>query len=242
MPKLRARKLILSLLLMLGGWASAQTVTIISVGDTLQKPKYAEFIYLNDSTDTSSSVPVATISANGSLKDPVMLYSNIRKQAQRYGANGFRFNNFKRIDTETGELTLDLFHCSDSLLGENFLKLSKSRAYVLGDGDMTQESTQSFKADGKKYLLKSGHYMVFPVAQEAEFRISKGGFTGMTRFYKGGAEKNAVFYSFSGFGIVGANYMASGAGQGVGVNFTTGTIHKIDESIGQLLLKIFSEQ
>ena len=59
-------KKILLLLLFVSNGFYAQTIHILEKGDTLQKPKYQQFIYLSDSTDISSAKFVAKIKSRGS--------------------------------------------------------------------------------------------------------------------------------------------------------------------------------
>jgi hypothetical protein len=228
-------------ILFLGQAAFPQSVEVLETTDTLQEPNYQEFIYLNDNTDISASKPVAIIRSQGSLKNTGHILDVIKSYAQSKGANSFRFLEFKKIDGK-GELTLQAYFTSDSILGVNFQNIAKNRIYVFGDDNLLEGKTQGYKINDEKHKIGSGHYAVFDVKIGQEVRISKGGFTGMTYYVKGEEGKTSKFYGFSGFGIVGGGAEISSYGTGVGVNFTTGKIHHVEQNLALLLLKIYEEE
>lgn len=228
-------------LLLICNVVSAQTISFIEKNDTLQKPKYMEFIYLNDKTDISTSILVATISAKGSLSDPVLLYSHIRMHGQKYGANSFKFVNFKKNADKTGELVLSLYFSTYSILGANFHNGPKNSVFIFGDENMLSDKSQSFKVNKTKYEVRAGHFKEFPVKTNEELRITKGGFTGMTIFYEGGG-RHSAFYSFSGLGVAGAQSTYSRDGQGIAIGITTGKILPVEPGLAMLLTKIYIQQ
>ena len=68
-------------LLFICHFSYSQTVEFITKNDTLQKPKYQQFIYINDATDTSGLIKVAQIKVSGSLENPKLLFLTINSEA-----------------------------------------------------------------------------------------------------------------------------------------------------------------
>lgn len=231
------RKLLVLALMVCQGMA-AQAVFFLEKNDTLQKPKYQEFIYLNDATNISESVRVGTLKSIGSLDNPVLLYNLIKTEAQKVGANSFRLVKFDKYPDQTGELTLETFYTNDSILGINFKNIEKNKAYIFGDQNMMEGKTQSCKVNGKKYEVTSGHYLVFPVMPGENLEITKGGFGGTVMTVEGKMGKPSKFYSLTGFEITGGDASANH----VGVNFSTGDVNRVEQNLALLLLKMFEEQ
>jgi hypothetical protein len=234
------KKLVL-LFLLVGPVVSAQKVTFIEKNDTLQKPKYQEFIFLNDATDLSESVKVATIQSVGDLGKPVKLYHTIRAEAQKIGANSFRFVSFKKNEDKTGELVLAVFYTPDNILNTNFQHITNS-IFIFGDDDLTSTKTQGYKVAGQKYEIGAGQFREFDLKPGEEVKVSKGGFSGMTLWVKYEPGKMSRFYSFSGIGVDGGGVGISSNGMGVGVGITTGTIHRVEQNLAMLLTKMYEEQ
>lgn len=236
------KKIFLFLLFVSNGFY-AQTIEILEKGDTLQKPKYQQFIYLCDSTDISTAKFVAKIKSHGSLKHTTNLYYFIRNEAQRLGANSYRFESFTKTDGNiNGELILSAFFCEDSLFDANFEHLPKNKIYIFGNDDMTEHKTQGYKVQGKKFEIASGQFKVFNIKENDEIDITKGGFTGMTLWYKRKEGGYSSFLTFSGFGINGGGATYSPGYNGVGVSFNTGKINHVEPNLALTLLKIYEEQ
>lgn len=234
------RKLLL-LLLLVGSAMSAQTVTVLSTYDTLQKPTYQQFIILNDGTDISESVKVATIKSVGSLKKPVDIFYSIREKAQKLGANSFRFESFTKNPDQTGELILTAYYTTGEVFDVNFQNINS--IYIFGDDDLTSSKKQSYRVDGNKYEIGAGQFKRFNLKLNQEMKISKGGITGMAVWVANETGRAYRFYSFSGIGVAnGGMAISSGGGMGVGVGITTGKIHNVEQNLAMLLTKMYEEQ
>lgn len=220
-----------------------QSIEVLQKGDTLQKPQYQQFIYLCDSTDISNAVFVAKIKARGSLKHTTNLYYFIRNEAQRLGANAYRFESFIKTDNDVnGELILSAFYCQDSIFDTNFEYIPKNKIYIFGDDDWVQIKKQGYKVKGEKYQISSGQFKVYDIGEKDEIDISKGGFTGMTLWYKRKEGGCSSFLTFSGFGINGGGASYSPGYNGVGVSFNTGKINHVEPNLALALLKMYEEQ
>jgi len=136
----------------------AQGVSVEAYYDTLQKPKYQEFHFLQEKTPRGASVKVALLKAVGSLSDPVLLFQKAREMAQPLGANSFRIESFTRYEDQSCELSLMAYFSTDSILGVNFENTPKNRIYVLGSADIENGKPQEFIANGKKRMLAPGQF------------------------------------------------------------------------------------
>ena len=221
----------------------AQTIEILQKGDTLQKPKYQQFIYLSDSTNTTTAKFVAKIKSRGSLKHTTNLYYFIKNEAHRLGANAYRFESFTKTDGDlNGELILSAYFCDDSLFDDNFQHLPKNKIIIFGNDDMTEHKTQGYKVQGKKYEIDGGQFKVFDINQNDEIQITKGGFTGTTLWYKRKEGGYSAYLTFSGFGINGGGTTYAPGYNGIGVSFNTGRINHVEDNLALALLKIYQEQ
>ena len=233
-------KKIILFLLFVSHFSYSQTVEFISKNDTLQKPKYPQFIYINDTTDSAELIKVARIKVTGSIENPRLLFLTINMEAQKLGANSFRFINFKKNEGDTAELILEVYFSSDEILEANFKNIPKNKIYIFGDDNLMRSKSQNYKIDGVKYEIGSGEFKEFSVKVGEELKINKGGFTGMTIWITGVEDKPSTFINFSGTYVTGASY--NPYNRGVGVSINTGFINKMEPNFALFLLKIFKEQ
>ncbi|WP_309613287.1 hypothetical protein [Flavobacterium sp.] len=235
------KKVIILFLLFFSYSSQAQTIEFLEKGDTLQKPKYQQFIYLCDSTDISTAKFVAKIKSRGSLKHTTNLYHFIKYEAQKLGANAYRFESFTKTDGDIyGELILTAYFCEDSLFDANFENIPKNKIFIFGNDDMNEKKTQGYKVQGQKFEIASGQFKVFEIKENDEIQITKGGFTGTTLWYKRKEGGFSSFLTFSGFGLNGASY--SPGYNGVGISFNTGKINHVEANLALVLLKMYEEQ
>ena len=221
----------------------AQTIEFLQKGDTLQKPKYQQFIYLSDSTDISTATFVAKIKSRGSLKHTTNLYYFIRNEAQKLGANAYRFESFTKTDGGVnGELVLSAFMCDDSIFDANFEYIPKNKIFIFGNDDMIENKTQGYKVQGQKFEIAGGKFKIFDIKENDEIQITKGGFTGTTLWYKRKEGGYSSFLTFSGFGVSGGGATYSPGYNGVGVSFNTGKINHVEPNLALALLRIYEEQ
>ncbi len=230
---------ILLLLLFFAAESWSQPVVVLAVNDTLQHPKYQQFIYLSPSASVDQAVFVAKIKANGSLKNISDLFDKIKIKAQAYGANAFQFVAFTAANPQEGELTLATYYAEDALLDSNFESLPKNKLYVYGNDNFLETKSQSYKVQGQKQEIASGQYQVYDLTLQKELRINKGGFTGMTLFLSKQTEGYCYFLNFGGIGLAGAAVNTYG---GVGVSITTGSISHVEPNLALLLLQLFTEK
>jgi hypothetical protein len=134
----------------------AQGASVAAYYDTLQRPKYQEFHFLQNRTPPS--VKVALIKAIGSLSDPVLLIQKAREIAQPLGANSFRIENFTRYEDQTCELSLMAYFSTDSILAANFENMPKNRIYVMGSPDIGAGKPQEFTVNDAKRILAPGEF------------------------------------------------------------------------------------
>ena len=227
---------------MYGGLLYSQEIEILEKGDTLQKPKYVQFIYLSEQTSLDSSTFVAKIKATGSLRNVSSLFLFINAEAQKKGANCFKFESFERIDSQNGELILSTYYNDgeSNFFDVNWQNLPKDKIYIFGSQNIVESKTQSYKINGEKHEIQSGKFAMYDIKPDEEMKINKGGFTGMTLWVKRKVEGYCSFLNFSGIGLNGTSYNAYSGGVGVSIN--TGTINKIEPNLALALLKMYSEQ
>lgn len=218
------------------GWS--QTLTVLETNDTLQRPKYQQFIYLSPTTAVEQAVFVAQIKASGSLRHITALYDTIKAKAQAYGANAFQFVSFTAPDPKNGELILNTYLAPDELLDTNFDALPKNKLYVYGSANFLDTNLQSYKVQGQKQAIGAGQFRVYDLTEQEELRINKGGFTGMTLFLSKQTNGYCQFLTFGGIGLAGAAVNTYG---GVGVSITTGSISHLEPNLALLLLHIYTE-
>ncbi len=237
------KNIVIILILLLSKIAYCQSIEFLAKGDTLQKPKYQQFIYLCDSSDISSAIFVAKIKSRGSLKHTTNLYYFIRNEAQRLGANGYRFESFTKTDNDSnGELILSAYFCPNTLFEANFEHIPKNKIFIFGSDDWVESKIQGYKVQGEKQEISSGNFKVFDIGENDEIKITKGGFTGMTMWYKRKEHGYSSFLTFSGFGVNGGGATYVSGYNGAGVSFNTGKINHVEANLALVLLKIYKEQ
>lgn len=234
------KNLLILTVLLLANLANSQKVEFIEKNDTIQKPKWQQFVYLFPETNKSNAILVSKVKVTGNIKNITAMFETIKSETQKIGSNAFVVENFNKIDTENGELVLSTYFCEEELLEENFLNTPKNKIYIFGNQNMINDKKQSFKVEGIKHEIDNGKFAVFEVEIGKEVKINKGGFSGMTLLIVGQENKAATFLSFSGLGLGGGNYNP-GYNQ-VGVSFNTGRINKIEQNFAMALTKIFDEQ
>lgn len=236
------KQILILLCCIYGGLAYSQEVEFLEKNDTLQKPKYQQFIYIGDNTNISSSIYVAKIKATGSLRNVSNLFLILKSEAHKIGANSFKVESFKMIDSQNGELILSIYYNDDQgdFFDFNVKNLPQNKIYIFGSQNMLETKTQSYKVNGEKHEINSGKFAVFEINPNVEVKINKGGFTGMTLWVERNEQGYCTFLNFSGIGLNGASYSPNGGGVGVSIN--TGTINNIEPNLALALLKIYSEQ
>ena len=227
------------LLFILACNVSAQQVEFLQFGDTLQKPEYQNFVYIDDKTDVSAAIFVGRLRSWGKLDDVSNLFGLIKTKAQEVGATSFRFESFRRTDETNGELILSVYFNEGDFFDVNFENLPKDKIFILGSPDLTQIKSQGFKVDGNKYEVESGKFREFDISEAKDVKINKGGFTGMTLWVARKEGGYSSFFGFSGIGLSGMSVSPTGMGGGIAIN--TGTIHKLEPNLALLLLRVYTK-
>lgn len=238
--KRKIKKILLLILLIIGNVTFSQKIEFLEKNDTLQKPKDKLFVYIFEETDLTTSKFVAKVKSTGKLNEIYSIFQKLENAVQQIGANSFKFENFKKLDDNSAELTLSTYFCDDTIFEINFKSVPKNKVFIFGNQNLAEIKKQNFKIDGEKYEIQSGQYKQFDVKIGEELKVNKGGFTGMTFWIKGVEDKAATFLSFTGLGFGGASYNPQfGSG---GINVNTGRIDRVDPNFALTLLKIFQEQ
>lgn len=227
------------LLLFASFFVFSQKIEYLEKKDSLNTSEKEFFIFLDEKTNVIDSHFLAKIKSTGKIDVVSNLYEVIKTESQRIGANSFKFVDYKIIDNENAQLTLDVYFSDNNLLQENFKNIDKNKVFIFGNDNLIKFKRENFKIDNNKYEIGSGEFMVFQSPIGKELKISKGGFTGMTLWIKGKENKLSSFLNFSGFGFAGAEYNPYSGG--VGVGFTTGRINNFDPNLGFILTKIFKK-
>lgn len=217
-----------------------QQVEILAQSHTLLKTQHQDFIYLSDSTNLDQAVFVAQIKAIGSLKNTSYLYYFIKNKAQELGANAFRLDKFNPLEHEKGELILSTYYATDELFSTNANYLPQNTLFLFGYDDLSSRNEQHYKINGEKYTIGAGEYRPYVLQEGKEYKINKGGFTGMTFWIKGKPNGDNSFLSFSGIGLNTADYALYSNGLGISIN--TGKINTVDPNLALLLLKLYREK
>jgi hypothetical protein len=213
---------------------SGQSVGFVEINDTLQKPKYQEFIYLNPNIDFSGSVRVATLKSVGSQDNPVLLYNLIKTAAQKIGANSFRLVKFDKYEDQTAELTLAVFYTNDSILGSNYKTIPKNRVYILGKDDLISTNTDNFKVDDDVFSVSAGHFLMFDLLPGEEMVVKKSSKDGVPLLLKGEGGKSSRFFSFSKPGLREDQYGETPV--------SDGRLNPVEQNLALLLIKMYEEQ
>lgn len=164
----------------------------------------------------------------------------IKDAAQRKGANSFKFESFKKIDSENGELILSAYYVEGSFFDINFENLPKNKIYIFGNQNLLENKTQSYKVKSEKYEIENGKYKVFDINESEDIKINKGGFTGMTLWISRKEGEFSNYLSFSGIGLNEVGYQPYGGGIGVSIN--TGTINRVEPNLALALLQMYTLQ
>jgi len=225
-------------LLLFLGFAYGQKVEFLVKGDSLQKPEYQVFVYVDDKTDLSNSVFVGKVKSSGKLDDVSQLFNSIKSEAIKVGATSFRFESFTRTADDFGELVLSVYFNQGDFFDVNFGNLPKDTIFIFGSPDLTANKKQSYKVDGNKHEIASGTFKRFDIPTGKEVRISKGGFTGMTLWV---GRKEGGYSSFLGFSGIGVNQIGVSPTGGGGISINTGTIHKLEPNLALALSRIYQE-
>jgi len=161
----------------------------------------------------------------------------LKAKAQELGANSFKLNSFKIIDSNDKKvLILDTYYGTDSVLNLNFKNHEKNIVYIFCDSEKS-DKTYFFKIDNVKKEIKGGTFYKYQNKEGQKVKINKGGFSGATIWIKWEENKPATFLTLTGFGLGG---MPIPVGQ-IGMSFNTGRINYIDGDLGILSAALLTQ-
>jgi hypothetical protein len=232
----------LTTILILVSWVTfAQKTEIITKTEKKYSKTGNDFAYIVASTDTNKIEFVAKIRATGVKKQQSIqsLYFSILDQAKTLGANSFKLVSFTRSDenSKDAELILDTYFADDSTLNLNFVNHEKNVVYIFGGENPNGTETYSFKVNDEKKTIKSGTYFKEFIKEGQELKVNKGGFTGMTAWFKWKPDKQATFLTLTGLGLGGGSV----PNQQIGVSFNTGRLNSVNGHLGCLIAQILTK-
>jgi hypothetical protein len=225
----------------------AQVVKVLYKSDLNNLSEGKKFAFIESTIDTSQIQYVATILSKdksrkarygGSLIES--LYIEIRKQANKLGANCYKIKTFAR-DTLKHEtvLILDSYFASDTILNINTTNHEKNVIFIFGEETEDQE-TMSFNLNDVKKEIKGGTYYKINLKEGEEIKVSRKG-AGAPMWLKWEPNKRLAFYTLTGIGDIQTIPVNSPSGNG----FTTIATNKInsisDISFGLLLVHLLKQ-
>jgi hypothetical protein len=218
----------------------AQNIEVINKSGFQTVEKVNQFSFIEPLTDTTNIKFIATIKVTGETKkeEVVVLFNKLKTKAQQLGANAFKLNSFKIIDSSNIKiLILDTYYGADSAMNLNFKNHVKNIVYIFGDAEKS-DKTYSFKIDNVKKEIKGGTFYKYQNKEGQKVKINKGGFSGATLWINWKENKPATFLTLTGFGLGGAQIPYD---QQFGMSFNTGRINYIDGDLGHLLTTVLTQ-
>jgi len=217
----------------------AQRVEILSKSDLKLPAHNNEVAFIEPQTDTAALQFVATFKATGkdSMSNGGDLYLLIKKEAKKVGANCFKLREFSRDSLNKPIILLDSYYANDTIFNMNNSYHEKNVVFVFCD-ERASDVMFSLKVNNEKRTFKSGTFLKFNLKEGEELKLNKGGFSGTTAKFKYKKDKDAVYLSFSGFGLGGGSMPPPGT---IGMSFNTGRMREMQEDYGQLLTLILKQ-
>lgn len=235
MKALNSNKFFLALFfLIFNNGLISQNVEVIKKSEILLD-KSKEFHYLNSEIDTTNLTYISTYKAHIDGKKNLIANSffEIKKLANKLGANSFRLIEHKTKEKEFNYFILEAYFTTDKHLLNNNDKLQKNVVYIFSEERETGE-IHSLKVNNEKVEFNSGTFLIYEIKKDEKLKISKGGFTGATVTYPYKEGRIASFISISGFGV---NNDLPQPGT-IGMSFNTGRLNPVEKGLGFLLIKM----
>lgn len=217
-----------------------QHVEIINKSGIKNLAESKTFDFIQPATDTNFFQFVATIKAKDKDRTSVVesLYNDIRKQANKLGANCYKVNSFTRSGS-TGEtvLILDCYFAWEATMITNSANQEKNTVFIFGKEKEDGNRAISIKVKDSIIVIKPGTYLKYVLKEGESLRINKGGITGDTRWIKWKKDNPPSFYTLTGFGLMDVQ-----AYPVYGISFNSGRINQINDiSLGLLLTQILRQ-
>jgi hypothetical protein len=218
----------------------AQNIEVINKSGFQPLEKVDHFSFIEPITDTTDIKFIATIKVTGETKkeEVAILFYKLKAKAQELGANSFKLNSFKILDSNNKKiLILDTYYGTDAAINLNFKNHVKNIVYIFCDAEKS-DKTYSFKIDNVKKEIKGGTFYKYQNKEGQKVKINKGGFSGATLWINWKENKPATFLTLTGFGLGGSQIPYD---QQFGMSFNTGRINYIDGDLGHLLAAVLTQ-
>lgn len=193
----------------------------------------SKFIFISEDTLLDQNTFVASFRVEGILKHMLPLYYQIKKKAQNFGANSFKFRSYRKLENEKAELIIETYFNDELFLEKNALSIPRNRVFIFGKPNFPDGKTQTLKINDDELKIASGKFIERELSRE--LKISKGGITGFSISISPNLSGLPLFFIVSGSGISGGGYSTNT----VGLNLSSGGIEQLEDGLGLLLLKVF---
>ena len=208
---------------------------VLEKSEFIFKPQNTKFIFISEETPLNQNTFVATFKVTGVLKHILPLYFQIKNKAQHLGANSFKFRSFRKLEKEKTELVVETYFNSDEFFKKNTSNIPHNKVFIFGKLNFPDNKAQSVKINDEIREITSGKYIELTLNEK--MNISKGGLMGTHLSLSPKSSESSFFLILSG-----ASVSSAGSGpSGVGLNFKTGAIDRLEDGLGLILLKIYEK-
>jgi len=222
-------KILIFTIIFLSGFfsVSSQEVEILNKADSLPSIKEKGLVFINTETDLTDYYFIAKVKITSN--DYNQILRGLQKTAIKFSANAFKYIEKEDLEDQTS-VTLKLFSATDELVGINQANSETNVIYFFGN----DRKTQKFKIDKKKIELNPNEIYRFELPKEQDVKINKGGFTGMTIFYRWKENQPVIFYAFGS-----GNLSTFGHGNSsIGLLVSSGSILELKSDFAYLLMEM----
>lgn len=212
----------------------AQNIEIVSGSNSKLKPypKDKPSAFIHPKTDTALLQFVATY--KGTVTDNMIgaadLFSIIKKEARKNGANCFKLNSLVYDSSHKPVLLIDAYYASQETLAANASYYEPNTIYIFSSG-RTGSDSFSLKINDRVTTFNNEQYLKFTLTEGEDLKLSKGGFTGAKARLKYEKGKRPLFLMVFGTNNMGGAPLPP-AGT-MGITFTTGQIKEMTDDYGQ---------
>ncbi|MBT0572166.1 hypothetical protein OKE80_03905 [Riemerella anatipestifer] len=203
--------------------------------DSLPKREKKDFFYLAKETDITKAKYIGRLKATNKFSYIDMVIYLLKDQAQKRGANSFKFVDFKNKDG-INQLVIDVYVIGDEIKKINQDNLPKNNFFFFGKDNLGKEIIEEYSLNDEPRKIKSFHYTVMEF--DKPMKVTKGKAFGTSVKVKPNENGDSMFISFSGFG---ASSISTPSG-GIGIGFSGGNVTLMDSNYGFLLTNIYSRE
>ena len=210
-------------------------IEYIIKNDSLPKKEKRDFFYLAKETDIANAKYIGRLKATNKFSYIDMAIYLLKDQAQKKGANSFKFVEFKN-GNGINELIIDTYVIGDEIKRTNQYNLPKNKIYFFGKDNLEKETIEEYSLNDELKKIKSFHYAI--VEFDKPMKIAKGKVFGTTLKVKPNENGDSLFINFSGFG---ASSTSTPTG-GIGIGLSGGNVIQMDSNYGLLLTNIYKQE